>query len=144
MTLGGGPATSTIEVAIYQALRFEFDAGRAALLALIQLLICGTLWWLVLRKGLNTALVPDRQLFISHARPDAQGVRKLLDSALLAAFVLFLTLPLLAVLTRGLPGLADALMPSGFANQGLQLLKQLHSASALPCPPVWSRWSRHC
>lgn len=123
MTLGGGPATSTIEVAIYQALRFEFDAGRAALLALIQLLICGTLWWLVLRKGLNTALVPDRQLFISHARPDAKGVRKLLDSALLAAFVLFLTLPLLAVLARGLPGLADALMPSGFANQGLQLLK---------------------
>ena len=138
MTLGGGPATSTIEVAIYQALRFEFDAGRAALLALIQLLICGTLWWLVLRKGLNTALIPDRQLFISHARPDAQGVRKLLDSTLLAAFVLFLTLPLLAVLARGLPGLADALMPSGFTNQGLQLLKAtaLSLGIALPAGVV--------
>ncbi|MEO9525501.1 thiamine/thiamine pyrophosphate ABC transporter permease [Marinobacter alexandrii] len=138
MTLGGGPATSTIEVAIYQALRFEFDAGRAALLALIQLLICGTLWWLVLRKGLNTALVPDRQLVISHTRPDAKGVRKLLDSVLLAAFVLFLTLPLLAVLARGLPGLADAMMPSGFANQGLQLLKAtaLSLGIALPAGVV--------
>ncbi len=123
MTLGGGPATSTIEVAIYQALRFEFDAGRAALLALIQLLICGTLWWLVLRKGLNSALVPDRQLSIRCARPDAGGVRKLLDAVLLASFVLFLTLPLLAVLIRGLPGLTEALSPSGFATQGLQLLK---------------------
>ncbi len=122
MTLGGGPATSTIEVAIYQALRFEFDAGRAALLALIQLLICGTLWWLVLRQGLNTALVPDRRLAASHARPDATGIRKLLDNLLLATFALFLTLPLLAVLTRGLPSLAVALMPSGFASQGLQLL----------------------
>ncbi|WP_286222681.1 thiamine/thiamine pyrophosphate ABC transporter permease [Marinobacter apostichopi] len=138
MTLGGGPATSTIEVAIYQALRFEFDAGRAALLALIQLLICGTLWWLVLRKGLNTALIPDRQLVISHARPDAKGVRKLLDSGLLAAFGLFLTLPLLAVLARGLPGLADALMPSGFADQGLQLLKAtaLSLGIALPAGVV--------
>lgn len=138
MTLGGGPATSTIEVAIYQALRFEFDAGRAALLALIQLLICGTLWWLVLRKGLNTALVPDRQLVISHARPDAKGVGKLLDSALLAAFVLFLSLPLLAVLARGLPGLADAMMPSGFANQGLRLLQAtvLSLGIALPAGVV--------
>ncbi|MCK2148875.1 thiamine/thiamine pyrophosphate ABC transporter permease [Marinobacter alexandrii] len=138
MTLGGGPATSTIEVAIYQALRFEFDAGRAALLALIQLLICGTLWWLVLRKGLDTALVPDRQLVISHARPDAKGVRKLLDSTLLAAFVLFLTLPLLAVLARGLPGLAEALAPSGFASQGLRLLQAtaLSLGIALPAGVV--------
>lgn len=30
LTLGGGPKASTIELAIYQALRFEFDLGRAA------------------------------------------------------------------------------------------------------------------
>ncbi len=29
MTLGGGPGTTTLEVAIYQALRFEFDFARA-------------------------------------------------------------------------------------------------------------------
>ncbi|WP_288373358.1 ABC transporter permease subunit, partial [uncultured Marinobacter sp.] len=37
MTLGGGPRATTLEVAIYQALRFEFDFGQAAILATIQL-----------------------------------------------------------------------------------------------------------
>ncbi|MGQ7845507.1 thiamine/thiamine pyrophosphate ABC transporter permease [Granulosicoccus sp. 3-233] len=40
MTLGGGPRSTTIEVAIYQALRFDFDISTAVALACIQLLIC--------------------------------------------------------------------------------------------------------
>lgn len=40
MTLGGGPAATTIEVAIYQALRFDFDLPTAVALACIQLCIC--------------------------------------------------------------------------------------------------------
>ena len=40
MTLGGGPAATTIEVAIYQALRFDFDLSMAVALACIQLSIC--------------------------------------------------------------------------------------------------------
>ena len=40
MTLGGGPRSTTIEVAIYQALRFDFDINLAVSLACIQLLIC--------------------------------------------------------------------------------------------------------
>ena len=40
MTLGGGPRATTIEVAIYQALRFDFDINTAVTLALIQLLLC--------------------------------------------------------------------------------------------------------
>src|SRR5690606_11801964 len=61
MTLGGGPRATTLEVAIYQALRFEFDFGQAAILATIQLVICGSLWWLVFRKRLESALLPDRR-----------------------------------------------------------------------------------
>ncbi|OEY67429.1 thiamine/thiamine pyrophosphate ABC transporter, permease protein [Marinobacter sp. X15-166B] len=105
MTLGGGPSATTLEVAIYQALRFEFDFGRAALLAMVQLLICGSLWWGVLRKGLNTDLAPQRtfaqhQLFVTASRTS-----RLLYGLLLAGFVVFMLLPLLAVVTRGLPGL---------------------------------------
>lgn len=37
MTLGGGPRATTIEVAIYQAIRFDFDIGKAVALACIQL-----------------------------------------------------------------------------------------------------------
>ena len=41
LTLGGGPRATTLEVAVYQALRFDFDLGRAVTLALVQLLLCG-------------------------------------------------------------------------------------------------------
>lgn len=40
MTLGGGPRATTIEVAIYQALRFDFDIKLAVALGAVQLLIC--------------------------------------------------------------------------------------------------------
>ena len=40
LTLGGGPKATTVELAIYQAIRFDFDLGRAALLACIQFAIC--------------------------------------------------------------------------------------------------------
>ena len=34
LALGGGPGAATFEVAIYEALRFDVDFGRAALFAL--------------------------------------------------------------------------------------------------------------
>jgi len=43
MTLGGGPRATTIEVAIYQALRFDFDLPLAVALALVQLVLCALL-----------------------------------------------------------------------------------------------------
>ncbi len=39
LTLGGGPKSTTLEVAIYQSLRFDFDPSQAVILALIQLAI---------------------------------------------------------------------------------------------------------
>ena len=39
LALGGGPRATTVELAIYQAFRFDFDLSRAAFLALIQLAI---------------------------------------------------------------------------------------------------------
>lgn len=46
MTLGGGPRATTIEVAIYQALRFDFDIGLSVALACVQLIICVVLMML--------------------------------------------------------------------------------------------------
>lgn len=37
LVLGGGPAATTLEVAIYQALRFDFDPPRAVTLAMMQI-----------------------------------------------------------------------------------------------------------
>ncbi|MEL6794518.1 MAG: thiamine/thiamine pyrophosphate ABC transporter permease ThiP, partial [Pseudomonadota bacterium] len=40
LSLGGGPRATTLELAIYQAMRFDFDLGRAALLAGLQFALC--------------------------------------------------------------------------------------------------------
>ncbi len=40
---GGGPKSTTIELAIYQAIKFDFDLQAGALLALWQMLLCGLL-----------------------------------------------------------------------------------------------------
>jgi thiamine transport system permease protein len=40
LSLGGGPKSSTLEVAIYQALRFDFDLNKASFLSLLQVSIC--------------------------------------------------------------------------------------------------------
>ena len=104
MTLGGGPSSTTLEVAIYQALRFEFDFAQAALLAMIQLVICGGLWFGVFRARVDSALLPHRRFafFVPlKARPGAP----LAHALLLVAFALFLLAPLTAILLRGLPAL---------------------------------------
>ncbi len=51
LTLGGGPKATTLEVAIYQALRFDFDPPRAAGLAIVQLAIFAVLALLAHRVG---------------------------------------------------------------------------------------------
>lgn len=40
LALGGEPQATTLELAIYQALNYDYDPSRAALLALIQLVCC--------------------------------------------------------------------------------------------------------
>lgn len=40
LTLGGGPKATTLEVALYQALSYDFNTGKAAQLALIQISFC--------------------------------------------------------------------------------------------------------
>jgi thiamine transport system permease protein len=41
LSLGGGPQATTIELAIYQALSYDYDPGRAALLAMCRWLLPG-------------------------------------------------------------------------------------------------------
>lgn len=105
LTLGGGPKSSTIELAIYQALRFDFDLGRAALLALLQFALCAAVTlasvWLTLPEGFGAGL--GRQI----DAPSPKGWRKSVDVLVIVLAALFLLLPLLAVVANGLPGLAN-------------------------------------
>jgi thiamine transport system permease protein len=56
MTLGGGPRATSIEVAIYQALRFDFDINLAVALGGVQLAICMVLMMLTTLSKHNSAM----------------------------------------------------------------------------------------
>jgi thiamine transport system permease protein len=104
LTLGGGPKATTIELAIYQALRFEYDLGHAASLAALQFLICTlaaiAAWQLAPTIGFGAGM--DRQYRIAPV-----GWRRGTDAIVITVAALFLILPLAAVVLRGLSGLAE-------------------------------------
>ncbi|MEM7293640.1 MAG: thiamine/thiamine pyrophosphate ABC transporter permease ThiP, partial [Pseudomonadota bacterium] len=97
LTLGGGPRATTIEVAIYQALRFDFDIPTAVVLALLQIALCAAL--LALSTAVGRPTVFGGRLESKSTRfPDRSWLTWLIIG-LGAAFTLA---PLLAVAIRGL------------------------------------------
>ncbi|EPE95948.1 thiamine/thiamine pyrophosphate ABC transporter permease ThiP [Rhizobium grahamii] len=101
LTLGGGPAATTVEVAIYQSLRFDFDPGRAVTLSLLQIALTSVI------LGALSCLPAsaDEGMTVGKAirRPDGGllGAR-LVDGSILLFAALFLGLPLMSVLLAGL------------------------------------------
>ncbi|MDF0599390.1 thiamine/thiamine pyrophosphate ABC transporter permease ThiP [Psychromarinibacter sp. C21-152] len=106
LALGGGPRGTTVELAIYQAFRFEFDLGSAALLSLIQFAICATaalaVWWVDLPAGFGGGLgrVTERWAI------SGPGLRAL-DALAIGLAALFLLTPLAMIVAEGIPRLAD-------------------------------------
>lgn len=110
LILGGGPRATTVELAIYQAFRFDFDLGRAAALASLQLALCAATALAVARFAAPSAFGTglDRPV----ARWDARtGTLRALDTGLIAMAALFLLAPLAAVALSGLPRLASLPAP---------------------------------
>ena len=96
LSLGGGPKFSTLEVAIYQALRFDFDLNRASFLALLQVSIC-TLFALVVYRIAPVNRQDVSLLAVRHYPLKDSYWAKLVDSlALCCAFVLVIP-PFLAI-----------------------------------------------
>lgn len=112
LTLGGGPAATTVELAIYQALRFDFAPDRAATLALIQFALTTA----ALMAG--WALIRDTRFGAGIGRPPElpapQGWRRAMDATAITLAAAFLILPLAALVARGLPGMAN--LPHGLAE----------------------------
>lgn len=102
LTLGGGPRATTVELAIYQAVRFDFDLGRAALLACLQFAICGVAamiaWQVSLGDSFGVGL--DRVVQRWDARP-------YVDFAWISVAVVFLMVPLAMIVWRGVPGVFE-------------------------------------
>lgn len=99
LSLGGGPQATTIELAIYQALSYDYDLGRAALLALIQLGCC--LGLVVLSLRLNTVLaVGNTHDQLWRSQQDSYWSR-ISDTLLIGTALLLMVPPLLAVVIDG-------------------------------------------
>ena len=101
LMLGGGPAATTIEVAIYQALRFDFDPGRAVALSLVQIVLTG-----IVLAALALLPTPDDPGPASGKRPrriDGEAASaRFWDGMLLLLAALFVGLPLFSVVLAGL------------------------------------------
>ena len=99
LTLGGGPAATTIEVAIYQALRFDFDPQRAVLLAFLQIAVTAALLWLISLFGRP----PEEGMTAGRAIRRFDGRRRRVsDGLVILLFTLFTAAPLVATLISGL------------------------------------------
>lgn len=106
LILGGGPRATTLELAIYQAFRFDFAPDRAAVLGALQLAVVGA-------AGLAALwLVPKDLTQTVRGRPLRHwGAARGVDTAVITLAALFLLAPLLAVFLRGAPGLASLPLP---------------------------------
>ena len=139
LTLGGGPAASTVEVAIYQALRFEFDPARAVFLALLELVCCGLLVGLGQRfvMAMPSEITPGG----AHARPDLGGkAGRIADALIIAAIAVFVALPLAAVLVSGLSGPVGKVLSDG-VFLGLRVAQASLSRSARRRSRLGIGWS---
>ena len=106
LTLGGGPRATTVELAIYQAVRFEFDLSRAAFLSLVQLGMTVVLALLAYRFVRQAGFDPgmDRRVMRWDGRA---GWLPVVDGVLIVLAALFLLLPILALVCRGAPELLN-------------------------------------
>jgi thiamine transport system permease protein len=101
LMLGGGPRATTLEVAIYQALRFDFDPARAVTLTFIQLLL--TLVIVIAAARLGASLAGEAFASVSSGRRVAvSGAERLFNTVVLALGFLFVAGPMAAVVIAGL------------------------------------------
>jgi thiamine transport system permease protein len=149
LTLGGGPGATTLEVAIYQALRFDFDPPRAAGLALIQLAICAALVLLSHRFGGEIqAWQSLRRKTIRHGGTTAMA--KFSDGLAIAAGLAILLPPFAAVAISGVAHLnfeSDVAVATatslaiGISSAGISLTLCWSLARAAARNPRWAKFA---
>jgi thiamine transport system permease protein len=108
LALGGAQAT-TLEVAIYQSLRMDFDVPRALTLSMLQIVLSGALVWLA-AKAMN--LPPhDTATRLSGVRLDGKAkATQLIDAAILLLAIALVLPVLAAILIQGVGEIEPSLL----------------------------------
>ncbi len=132
MTLGGGPAATTIEVAIYQALRFDFDLDYAVGLASIQIIICLLLILMTARFGkINLDNAQSNGTLFIRQDGGSYGAR-VFDSLIIFLALGLICMPLLAIIFSGLsPSLFSVIYDSNFWQAARNTLSVSITAGSL-------------
>ena len=147
LILGGGPRATTLEVAIFQALRSDFDPARAAALALLQLMLCAGLAVLGQRWGGLTLNAPT--LRRTSARYDGHGLGSRLADALTVSLGLVILLP--PLLALGVSGAMNINVTAGLARAAVTSIGLGLTTSVVALLVVWplaaraarsARWRR--
>lgn len=156
LTLGGGPSSTTLEVAIYQALKYDFNLSEALLLSLVQALIAGAVLLAAGYSGKSSLF----RIAVQH-RPTGLALSRAASFAHQCTYGLawvFLLLPIVAVLIKavshsasleGVPllaatgqslmiavGAAAAALPLGW----LMLWPLRYHHSHAPRRALWAEW----
>lgn len=107
LMLGGSPKYSTLEVAIYQAVTFEFDFAKAVKLIVVQVLI-GLLLQGIMDLVSRNAFEKTGQKAVSEQiwRSPLKGGAALWAKGLILAVSILILLPMLNVLWHGLSALS--------------------------------------
>ena len=145
LTLGGGPAASTLEVAIYQALRFDFDPARAVALTFMQIVLTLAVVIVLTRLGAN--VTGDANLAVARRRPVAVGSVERTFNALSILLALFLVAgPMAAIVLSGLKAdLFRLIGEAGFHRALITSLVLAVLSASLAATTAWSlaaaRWA---
>ena len=142
LALGGGPRATTLELAIYQALSFDYDPSRAALLALLQLGCC--LLLVLLSQRFSKVIPTGSQNIRGWRDPQDSWHARLGDTLLIVCALILLLPPLAAVVVDGLRGgVAGALQQSALWQATFTSLRIAIGAGLLCVVlTMMLRWSR--
>ncbi len=130
LVLGGGPGATTLEVAIYQSLRFDFSPDRALALSALQLTLAGGLLFLLRRfAGLPdvTAGLAVRGTPHPHA---GHRVSRVLDGLAILALLVLFALPLAGIVQAGLAADLGRLIGEAAFRQALLTSLAVATAAA--------------
>ncbi len=101
MALGGGPKSTTIELAIYQAIKFDFDLQAGALLAIWQMLLCGLMALAIQRLAKPISIGAGSTSHHSYLVKDS-SVSRFWDWGWIAFSALLVLPPLFMVILSGI------------------------------------------
>ncbi len=130
LVLGGGPAATTLEVAIYQALRFDFDPTRAIALSLLQIGVTAVILAVLSLLPATEEASPGNGR--RSRRFDGLGTASVIwDTVMICGGTLMLLLPLGAIVWAGVQADLAGLLASAAFHQALGMSTMVALSSGM-------------